>query len=104
VAAYFARQGRAPTEPSSAAKPRIGVTVSRRLRRAVDRNRARRRVREAARLELAREDSPLRARGITVDVVLIARPEALTIEFPQLAREVTRAMRRAVDRAGSPSA
>lgn len=78
--------------------PRIGVSASRRVGGAVRRNRARRRLREAARMHLTGEDSPLRARGITYDVVLIARPAALTLPFDELAREVTAAARRAETR------
>jgi ribonuclease P protein component len=75
--------------------PRIGITASRRIGGAVRRNRARRRLREAARIHLTGEDSPLLARGITYDVVLIARPAALTAPFEQLVREVTAVGRRA---------
>ena len=79
--------------------PRVGVSVSRRIRGAARRNRARRRVREAARLRLTGEDSPLRALGMTYDVVLIARPAALTAPFPDLEREVLLVARRAGRRA-----
>jgi ribonuclease P protein component len=87
--------GFAVPSPAGVEGPRIGVTASRRLGGAVRRNRARRRLREAARLHLAGEDSPLRARGITDDVVLIARPAALTAPFDQLVRDVTAVGRRA---------
>lgn len=90
--------GFATPAPAAIADPRIGVTVSRRLRGAVRRNRARRRLREAARLNLAGKDSPLRARGITYDVVLIARPAALQLPFGELEREVRAAGRRATSR------
>lgn len=76
-------------------EPRIGVSVSRRLRGAVRRNRARRRLREAARLYLAGEGSPLLAAGMIYDVVLIARPAALTAPFADLAREAVMVARRA---------
>jgi ribonuclease P protein component len=90
-----------PKPPPGRSGPRIGVTVSRRLPSAVVRNRARRRVREAVRLELQTEDSALLAGGITVDVVLIARPPALTIDFQQLRREVRRAAARVAGRVRS---
>jgi ribonuclease P protein component len=67
---------------------RLGVAVSRRVRGAVRRNRARRRVREAARLGLLSGDWEGAAPGITYDVVLIARPAALDLPFPRLIQEV----------------
>jgi ribonuclease P protein component len=70
---------------------RIGVTVSRRLKTAVDRNRARRRVRELARLTLLEPDSGARRGGIRYDVVLIARPAALTLRFADLKEETEQA-------------
>lgn len=98
----FATAVRRASGPSAALPgPRIGITVSRRLRGAVDRNRARRRVREAVRLHLASEDSPLLQRGMTLDVVLIARPRALTMDFDELSAEVGTAVRRALAKAAS---
>ncbi len=70
---------------------RIGVTVSRKIKSAVDRNRARRRLREAARAELLDDDSPLRRGGIRYDVVLIARPGALEMSFADLRAEASQA-------------
>jgi ribonuclease P protein component len=70
--------------PSEAPTSRVGVTVSRQVRGAVRRNRARRRLRELARLRLLTDDSPLRALGITYDVVLIARPPAVDAGFDEL--------------------
>jgi ribonuclease P protein component len=87
--------GFAVPAPTGTDAPRIGVTASKRLGGAVRRNRARRRLREAARIHLAGEDSPLRGRGITYDVVFIARAPALTVPFEQLVREVTAVGRRA---------
>jgi len=66
---------------------RVGVTVSRTVKGSVDRNRARRRLREMARLKLLSGDSPLGGVGIRYDVVLIARPAALTLDFAELAAE-----------------
>src|SRR2546429_3549248 len=54
--------------PIEMAESRIGVTVSRHVKGAVDRNRARRRLREAARERLLGADSPLRRVGIRYDV------------------------------------
>ncbi len=69
--------------PTQAA-PRVGVTVSRQLRGAVSRNRARRRLREVARRLLQGPDSGLALGGIRYDVVLIARPAAATAPFRAL--------------------
>ena len=70
---------------------RVGVSASRKLRGAVARNRARRRLREAARRVLLAPDSPLRERGIGYDVVLIARPAAVELPFASVEAE-TRAL------------
>jgi len=70
---------------------RIGVTVSRNIRSAAERNRARRRLREVARTEMLRNDSPLRQGGIRYDVVLIARPAALEMSFADLRAEASQA-------------
>jgi len=73
--------------PSEAALTRIGVTVSRAVKGSVDRNRARRRLREVARAGLLGPDSPLHQVGIRYDVVLIARPAALEVSFADLKAE-----------------
>lgn len=70
---------------------RIGVTVSRQLKSAVARNRARRRLREVDRLTLLTRDSGARRGGIRYDVVLIARPAALTLRFADLKEETEQA-------------
>jgi ribonuclease P protein component len=77
--------------PSREEQSRVGVAVSRTLKRAVDRNRARRRMRELARLILLGADSPLTGVGIRYDVVLIARPAALEIAFAELVTEAQQA-------------
>ena len=77
--------------PSSGEENRIGVTVSRALKGSVKRNRARRRLRELARLELLGPDSPLLGLGIRYDVVLIARPAALEVSFEDLLAETEQA-------------
>jgi ribonuclease P protein component len=69
----------------------VGVTVSRGIKGAVARNRARRRLRETARLHLLGPDSPLPGLGIRYDVVLIARPQALEVSFAELAAETAQA-------------
>jgi len=63
--------------------PRIGLTAGRVLGGAVERNRIRRRMREAVRLHLAQLPAG-------VDVVLHPRRVVLDMEFDQLQREVAR--------------
>ena len=67
----------------------MGVTVSRGIKTSVERNRARRRLREVARLELLPPDSPPARGGIRYDVVLIARPAVLEISFADLRAEAS---------------
>ena len=80
--------------PSQRDVSRVGVTVSRMVKSSVERNRARRRLRELARLRLLGGDSPLNGVGIRYDVVLIARPAALVVDFAELAAEVDQAAAR----------
>ena len=77
--------------PRDTADSRVGVTVSRNIKGSVDRNRARRRLREVARDRLLGPDSPLHAVGIRYDVVLIARPAALDASFADLSAETEQA-------------
>ena len=77
--------------PSELDHSRIGVTASRAFKRSVDRNRARRRLRELARVSLLGSDSPLSSVGIRYDVVLIARPAALEVAFADLVVEAQHA-------------
>ena len=77
--------------------PRIGLTVPKALGKAVDRNRIKRRLREAVRSALPLLSGP-------VDVVLHPRRSVLEMEFPALQREVEvifRAVQAAMDRRGS---
>ena len=78
---YFFR-ARTNDDPAGAL-PRVGLTAGRVLGGAVERNRIRRRMREAVRLHL----SELPAR---VDVVLHPRKTVLEMEFARLEREVAR--------------
>ena len=64
--------------------PRIGLTVSRALGGAVERNRIKRRMREAVRFHLAEL-------SVSVDVVFNPKKAALTADFSQLDQEVKRA-------------
>lgn len=66
---------------------RVGFTVPRALGSAVERNRIRRRMREAARLNL-------RAAGQAVDVVIHPKKSALRIDFAELREEIARAFER----------
>ena len=75
--------------PNAESDSRIGVTVSRAIKTSVERNRARRRLREVARGTLLASDSPLRLGGIRYDVVLIARPAALEVSFADLMAEAS---------------
>jgi ribonuclease P protein component len=68
----------------SDAGPRVGFTVGRVLGGAVERNRMRRRLREAVRLELAALNAP-------VDVVINPKKLVLTADFADLVNEVGRA-------------
>lgn len=76
--------------PSQTGGWRIGVTVSRRLRGAVDRNRLRRRLREAARARLLPESAGEAAGQAGYDVVLIGRPAALELPLETLSEEAGR--------------
>jgi ribonuclease P protein component len=75
--------------PNEGDSSRIGVTVSRAIKSSVDRNRARRRLREVARTHLFAGDSPVTQRGIRYDVVLIARPAALEVSYADLKAEAS---------------
>jgi ribonuclease P protein component len=75
---------------------RVGVAVSRRVGGAVQRNRVRRRLREAARLRLLppAEGTP----AVGYDVVLIGRPAALEMPLAALEAEVAGVRSRLVGR------
>lgn len=67
---------------------RLGVTASRKIGNAVERNRARRRLRSAARAVLPK----LAAQGF--DYVLVARRETLRRPFPHLVADLKDALKR----------
>ncbi len=71
-------------EGSVARRPRIGFTVGKALGGAVVRNRIKRRLREAVRMNLAGFSNP-------VDVVINPKKSALTAEMPKLKQEVSAA-------------
>jgi ribonuclease P protein component len=79
--------------PNPEGRWRVGVTVSRRLRGAVRRNRLRRRLREAARLALVPPPSVARPGDepdVGYDVVLIGRPAAFDLPLAALEEETAR--------------
>jgi ribonuclease P protein component len=77
--------------PRVGGSTRVGVTVSRMVKGSVERNKARRRLRELARQTLLAGDSAVTDVGIRYDVVLIARPAALRVPFADLRAEVAQA-------------
>ncbi|MDE1154559.1 MAG: ribonuclease P protein component [Acidobacteriaceae bacterium] len=80
--AYFAAPRAAETR-SETAGPRIGITVPKALGGAVDRNRIKRRTREAIRLNVARLN------GLPLDIILHPRRQVLECEYAALDREIT---------------
>ena len=60
----------------NACEPRLGVVAGKSFRHAVPRNRARRLLRETARVLLGRRPAPW-------DLLLVARPEVLNSAFPE---------------------
>lgn len=84
--------------PGTGPESRVGVTVSRGIKTSIERNRARRRLREVTRAEMLAPDSTLRRLGIRYDVVLIARPAAVTLRFADLKEETEQAALRLTER------
>jgi ribonuclease P protein component len=73
-------------DPDGATGPRIGLTVGKVMGKAVDRNRIKRRMRQAVRRNLALLATP-------VDVILHPRRSVIDLEFAQLDREVASVFR-----------
>ena len=84
---YLRREG-----PETGVGPRIGFTVGKVLGGSVERNRIRRRMREAVRLSGLACEGP-------VDVVFNPRKSVLLLPFAELVDEVARALRLAAQRA-----
>jgi len=84
---------------SDTSGPRIGLTVPKALGKAVDRNRIKRRMREAVRAALPMLTAP-------VDVILHPRRSVIDADFALLQREVAqifRSVQAACDRAANPT-
>jgi ribonuclease P protein component len=75
-----------PLRGADATSPRIGLTVGKVMGKAVDRNRIKRRMREAVRKNLASLSLP-------VDVVLHPRRSVIDLDFAVLDREVAQVFR-----------
>jgi ribonuclease P protein component len=78
--------------------PRIGLTVGKVMGKAHDRNRIKRRLREAVRLH-----APLLA-GMPVDVILHPRRTVLLLEWDRLQREIANVFRAVRKQCTTPSA
>ena len=79
-------------DPEAGAGPRVGFTVGKVLGESVERNRIRRRMREAVRLSWGACEGP-------VDVVFNPRKSVLRLPFAELVEEVARGLRLAAQRA-----
>lgn len=88
-AAAFTLQVRRRSEAAGGEEARFGLTVTRKIGNAVERNRIRRRLREAV-----RKCAPSRARPHH-DYVLIARREALSEPFAAIVGQLAKALDRA---------
>ena len=83
-----------PLRNADASAPRVGLTVGKVMGKAVDRNRIKRRMREAVRKNLPALDAP-------VDVILHPRRSVIDLDFAMLDREVAnvfRAIQKAVEK------
>lgn len=87
---FFLR--RAASEDDSGSSLRVGLTVGKILGGAVDRNRIKRRMREAVRSSWPAQEGP-------VDVIFNPRKSVLDLPFAGVAQEVARGLQLAVQRA-----
>jgi ribonuclease P protein component len=86
------------SEASLATTPRVGLTIPKALGKAVDRNRIKRRMRDAVRTQLPLLHAP-------VDVILHPRRSVIDLDFAALKLEVAavfRAIQRAAARSSAP--
>jgi len=81
---YWQRPDVAGVKPAAASGLRIGFTVGRALGGAVQRNRMKRRLREAVRLTRP-------AQAVSADVVINPKKSLLTVDFAEVVNEVSRA-------------
>jgi ribonuclease P protein component len=89
---FFLRRSSGPEAVAAGNAPRVGFTVGKVLGESVERNRIRRRMREAVRLSGQACAGP-------VDVVFNPRKSVIDLPFAELVNEVTRALRLAEQRA-----
>jgi ribonuclease P protein component len=82
-----------PLRNADTASPRIGLTVGKVMGKAVDRNRIKRRMREAIRKSIPVLSTP-------VDVILHPRRSVIDLDFPTLEREVATVFRAVQKAAG----
>ncbi len=73
---------------------RVGFTASRKVGNAVMRNRARRRLKAVAEMILTQKAAELSALHKKMDIVLIARSDAITAPFPELVDHLKSALKR----------
>lgn len=92
---FFLRRPQTTQAAGPSGSLRVGFTVGRVLGGAVERNRIKRRMREAVRTSWPASDAP-------IDVVFQPRKAALDLPFAVLAREVARGLQLALERAREP--
>ncbi len=89
-----------PLRNADLASPRVGLTVGKVMGKAVDRNRIKRRMREAVRANLSVLQAP-------VDVILHPRRSVIDLDYAALVREVAqvfRAIQKAAAKSPAPAA
>ena len=97
---YFFRV-RSPQEQPAVEGPRVGLTVGKVMGKAVVRNRIKRRLREAVRLQLSvLHEAALAVRHL--DLVLHPRKSVTTMEFAALEREMARVFTQVASLAAHP--
>ncbi|MGB7553773.1 MAG: ribonuclease P protein component [Candidatus Korobacteraceae bacterium] len=89
---FFLRRCGSPQAMGADNTPRVGFTVGKVLGGAVERNRIKRRMREAVRLAAQACEGP-------IDIVFNPRKSVGKLPFAELVNEVTRALRLAAQRA-----